>query len=85
MKTTVKFFAITGCFVLCFILFNRLNPEQHSIGADLRKRHLDETLDLSRSRRLAQDLLSLIYYRYELNTVVGSTFFLTSNNIGKWV
>lgn len=42
---------------------------------------LDDKVDLSKAKTMAQELLSLIHNRYELDTQRGSNFFLTTNNM----
>lgn len=42
---------------------------------------LDEKVDLAKAKTLAQELLSLIHHRYEMNKEQGKNFFLTANNM----
>lgn len=39
-------------------------------------------LNTDEAKTKSEDLLNLIYNRYEMNTKVGAQFFLASNNIG---
>ena len=42
---------------------------------------LGDKVDLPKAKTMAQELLSLIHHRYELDTQQGSNFFLTTNNM----
>eukprot|EP01035_Chromulina_nebulosa_P026410 gene26410-34570_t len=57
----------------------------HSYGKQYTRRATADTsdIDISNAKLHAKKLLSLIRNRYELNTSIGSNFFLTTNNIGK--
>mmetsp|Transcript_1648 Transcript_1648/g.2635 ORF Transcript_1648/g.2635 Transcript_1648/m.2635 type:complete len:589 (+) Transcript_1648:1216-2982(+) len=84
-RCTVFLVLLVVIFHLIFDRFEIMPIENKANDFELRNRYLREevSFDLNTAKLQSKKLLSLIRNRYELNTTIGSNFFLASNNIGK--
>ena len=69
-------------FSLIILLVSSQSLRENKNKRDNKHRRAQSGFDITSAKSVAQNLLSLIYNRYEMNGPVGSQFFLTSANIG---